>query len=172
MSSRQVRGPVDPVAINDTIKVRHRVQIPISASSSAVGVTEAIIASFIPGGPTAWPHFRILHIDVWGPGDITTGSSSLSPVAFSMSSAQRGDGATFTDWGTFGSQRANLHIVPNFDFRSDWKVSSATNVLFTLHSTGSSSLQQQLIVNVTLELRTVSQALPNFLMAAGSVEAS
>jgi hypothetical protein len=159
MGSTETRGSQDPESVKDTVKVRHRVQLPLTVTSSGSAVTATSIAAVIPASGTAWPQFRILKIDVWGPDSTSTAAPFASPIALQMVG---GDGASFSDWGTQGQQRAQLHIIPDFEFRSIWRLATGTTALFTVFSNDTTGVS--IIVNVTLEMRTATQALPNFLL--------
>jgi hypothetical protein len=144
-----VSGAPDPVPVNSTIKVQHRIQINVGLRSptSPTPVTTRDIANNLPGGGSAWDKYRIIKIDAWGndvlPISLQMTGNAVAPV----------DGASFTDWGSPGARRAELHIMPAFSFRSAWQPLSGADTQFSMW-TNLASANDTAIVNITLELQT------------------
>jgi len=152
MSSSLVTGQADPVPVDSTIKVQHRVQLVVSTSATAntpTNITVAMITAAIPGSTDVashfgWEQFRLMKIDAWG---IDTNNLIINV------NNPRGDTATFTDWGTPGARRAALHIRPNFEVRSNFIATSGsgTTSFFSIASGGTTV---GVILNLTLEIQS------------------
>lgn len=168
MGAQLVNGSVDPEPVYSTIKVKHRIQLVLVVPTGGLPVTVAMITSVIPGS-ASWSQFRIMKLSAWGT-DVTgtPGAGVVAPlpplsIQFpgSTSNMPDIDSATFSDWGTAGAARANLHIIPSFSQRQGWQPVSTTSgiVQFTV-VTGVA--ESNVIVNLSLELQSVTTPLPNF----------
>jgi hypothetical protein len=151
MGSTMVSGSIDPAPVLTTIKVQHRIQInaTLTGTPPTLQITTSIIANQIPGTAAAWDNFRLMKIDVWGPdeGNISVFMNG-SPY----------DGAQFTDWGTPGNRRCQLHIAPNFQGRQNWQTLTGAANQFLLK--GSTTTSGAYILNLTLELQSEPLVLP------------
>jgi hypothetical protein len=159
MGSSMVSGQSDPVPVDSTIKVQHRVQLLVTTPSTPGTVTPVsgtLISAQLPGGATGsagWNQYRLLKIDAWG--------SDTANITINMSGATSsgsGDAAVFTDWGTPGSRRATLHVRPNLSLRTQWNIAGAT--AFALFGLSSLTASVPVIVNLTLELQSLPVASP------------
>jgi hypothetical protein len=147
MGSTMTNGTRDPTNILSTIKVQHRTQLELASIPTAgLAITPATIIARTPGLAAAWARLRLLKVDMWG---LDTSSVSLR---FDGSGF---DGAQFTDWGTPGNQRAQIHAVPDFASRATWFSTGSTTTLFTV-LTDSTASTTSIILNVTLELQTIT----------------
>jgi hypothetical protein len=172
MSSQLTNGSNDPIPVYDTIKLKHRIQILGTLPATTPfqqDITTGTINANIPGGTTSWDKFRIVKIDVWG--SDTQGISLAFPPTTATPDVES-DGATFSDWGVPGSRRCALHVVPAFSYRSRWQYLATASpvVMFSLIGSGPApTVGQFYILNITLELQTVTQALPNLRFAQLSI---
>jgi len=150
MGSMMTNGDIDPVPVNSSIKLRHRIQLAIATSTTSgtvVNVTTASIVANLPGS-SGFVAFRIIKIDAWG--------NDADSLTIRME-APGNDLASFTDWGTPGARRSALHISPSFDVRTAWQVLSGSANQFGVSSTGTSV---GVIINLTLELQSSTIAIP------------
>jgi len=152
MGSTMTNGDIDPVPVNTSIKLQHRIQMVFQTPSTAntpIEVTNGAITAQIPGH-SGFAGFRIMKIDAWG-----NDTASLTVGI----SAPGNDHATFTDWGSPGARRSALHIVPSFDVRSLWQNIDSSGVInqFFVQSSG---VTTPCIVNLTLELQSLTVVPP------------
>jgi len=103
---------------------------------------------------------RIKRVEVWDNAPDEASDNALQVTILpdkTITSAipSRGDGASFRDFGTPGEQRAHIAIIPNFDFRSQWRPSGDALGLISIVQTGNVSTANPPapIVRITLELR-------------------
>jgi len=145
MGSTMTNGTRDPTQVMTTIKVQHRTQLELGGVPSAgTIITPSLITGRTPGGPSAWARLRLLKVDMWG---LDTSSVSL------LFNGAGFDGAQFTDWGTPGNQRSQIHAVPDFASRATWFLTSSVTPLFTV-LTDSTAATTSIVLNVTIELQT------------------
>lgn len=161
MGSVMTNGASDPRPINTTIKVQHRLQVIFTPTAAAptLTVTPALLAAQLSGGSTGWPDMRIMKIDAWG---------NTADGVFVILNSPESDLSEFNDFGTLGSHRAVVHVLPNFAMRSTWYPSGSTSSIFTFGSilgvaTSVSSDTTPFVLNVTVELQSPVFASPQFL---------
>lgn len=157
MGSTMTNGGFDPVPVASSIKVQHRVQLNFTTSPTAgtpLPLTTGLISAAIPG-VAAWDSFRILKLDVWG--------SDTNDVTVTVAGPES-DAAVFTDWGTPGSRRCALHIVPAFSARSLWQLTATAGTPASVPQFlfSSRAVSSALVINLTLELQTVTILAPVF----------
>jgi len=154
MGSTLISGDPDPVPVNETVKVHHRIQLEVTGVQSGTELTVPNIVSRLPGGSSAWAAFRIIRVDVWGD---PTGNANLSVA----NTAPYNDMASFSDYGTPGERRPSIHFRPNWETRSNWILTSATSNILDVYSNGTAGVV--CVVNITLELQSVTVSLPGYL---------
>lgn len=153
MSSTLVAGAPDPTPVSNVIKHHHRLQLSGSLASTAPINKTAVFAA-LPGGSAAWTYVRIIKVDIW--------AGDQHGLSFKWD-VQLADEMQFSDWGTPGNRRAQLHIMPNFRLRQAW-LDSTAGVLFTLAHLGQTGGEtSNYIVNITVEAQTTQLASPQFI---------
>jgi len=133
-----VRGPVDPVAIDNTIKITKRVELT-STAGTALSVTGLLLATALEGSQPFFDFIRIQKISVYDESD----ANSRIQISFPGQ-----DGANYIDRGTMGQRRAQIHLSPSFAMRQTWISESDTTVQFIVTSAHTG------VIQVTLEART------------------
>lgn len=150
MSTIRTTGSIDPPQTTTQIvcvkRIRTKVQL---AADTATLTADKIIACL----PLTNAEFRIMKFSVWG----SAGANSFIQVLF-PSRAIDGDDSTWADEGTQGSIRPQVHLTPNFRCRENWILTSSTQVVATFQGTATDLL----VVDITLQYRTVSQSCPAF----------
>lgn len=145
-------------------RLRKTIIAPVSGN---IAITVGDIASCLPF-QTNNSEFRILKFSVWGPDSAGSTSSIFSPIScvFPVSNPATagfngtpGDNAVWADEGTAGHQRAQIHLTPAFDYRNYW-LGPLNNGPGAIVSTISTSTTSTVIVDVSVQYRTVVQACP------------
>jgi len=139
------RGPLDPpqtsLGFVGTKRFRQAVQL-VAGSYTATFTT---ISSCLP---LITPVFRILKASFWAP----AAADSFVRVNFPTGQIG-GDSNTWTDEGTQGSIRPQLHLIPNFASRNTW-INAGTVAIIQGNGTDT------IIIDWTLEYRTTVQTCP------------
>jgi len=171
MGAEMTSGPSDPEPVHSTIKVRHRVQLVVSVPAGGLGITSAAIGAVVPGGISAWNTYRLMKLSIWGTDQMGGGAASptlpLPPISVQFNAPTASgvppptDASSFSDWGTAGSARANLHILPSFSLRELWQLLNTTDTQFTV--VVGAAAETNVVINLTLELQTTTATLPNLL---------
>jgi len=158
----RTRGTTEPRPVLGSLVLNYRAQLIVDLTTAAPShdVTFAEIMAKVPGGATTWPKCRITHYEAWG-GDAagaTTGTNSLTLRVRTQGSEEfGGDNASFTDYGTFGAQRAHVSIRPGMFQRLQWADGSAVNPALTISSdVVPSGTSNRVVLQVSLELRSLS----------------
>lgn len=153
-SSARVKGPSDPPPVTTDIVLTKIFRKAVTVSSTApVPINGTFITGCIPGGVATFDRFRVLKISAYGPANLQTDQTSLPSLNLQVND----DLANFNDEGVYGSKRPALHISPGFDSRLTWRTDSSGPVATV--STGATT-PIIVIIDLTLELRTVSQTCP------------
>lgn len=156
MLSIRTNGAMDPEPVEYTIRVQHRVQfsLPLTAGVATQSLTPERLEDRTPG-TGAWDRIRLIKIDAWGPTaghvqiDMTGGSGSAETEA-----------SRFVDWGTPGSRRAVLHVVPAFSLRNSWFSTSLSSSLADVSFSGPATGDDlECVINCTVEVATAPLAL-------------
>lgn len=141
MSTTRVGGPHDPPPVQKDVIVTKVVQIEsVPKDNSSFDITYASVASAIP---TCFDMLRIVKISVW---------AQASPRA-KVSITVNGDGAQYSDYGTQGSKRPQLHLSPPFTIRQSWQQSSSTVVVASVTAL---PVNEPLLIHVTAEFRSTA----------------
>lgn len=141
MSTTRVGGPNDPPPVQKDVVVTKIVQIEtIPKDNASYDITYAIVAGAIP---TCFDMLRIVKISVWAQ------ASSMAKVSITVN----GDGAQYSDYGTQGSRRPQIHLSPPFTIRQSWQQSSSTAVVASVTS---APVNEPLLIHVTAEFRSTA----------------
>jgi hypothetical protein len=161
MSTVITSGPRDPPQTTTNVVGIKRIRKTILLAAGAGSLTIGDLRSCLPLDA---PELRIMKLSVWGP---DSGNSAIAPfgnisVVFPVgtsSNSNPGDNSVWVDEGTSGQQRAQIHLLPCFEYRNFWFVTgtAASTIVATF---GSSVLLANLIVDVTLQYRTAIQSCP------------
>lgn len=141
MSSTRVGGPNDPPPIQRDVVVTKIIQLQPTVQNASFSLTYAAVAG---GIPTCFDMLRIIKVSLWA--TATTGAK--------VSAIFSGDGAQFSDYGTTGAVRPQLHISPTFQTRQRWVASDSTDVIATVDVEPTSGAQ--LLIHVTAEFRSTA----------------
>jgi hypothetical protein len=171
MSTSVTKGARDPpqTATNVVGNKRLRKIVNITDGNGTLSLSDVVACLPFSTNNT---EYRILKLSVWGPdySNSTVSTQSLScvfPVATIVASPlipTPGDNSAWEDDGTQGQARAQLHLTPNFSYRTYWLAQNrngadaliATFSLLPL----STVLSQTLIVDISVQYRTVPQLCP------------
>jgi len=156
-STKSVSGPFDPPAVDQDVIITKRVELSLTvpASSSPVNVLISNIAGVIPGGTTAFPSFRVQKVSVWG-SDAAASEGRLAAFFPANPTFSGNDEASFSDYGTLGLRRPQLHLSPTVAIRQQWNATGnvTTDPFMTVEFSG--PLAITCILQFTLELRSES----------------
>jgi len=152
MTTSLVVGPIDPPATTNNIvgtkRIREKVQL-------VAGNGILTFATLLTCLPLTTPEIRIMKLSVWA--SATAGSFLQCVMTSGISNS---DVATFTDEGTQGAMRPQIHIRPSFNFRNTWY--SAASAGGTPVATFGGTATDLLVVDVTLQFRTAVQTCPAY----------
>jgi len=149
MSTKLVGGPQDPpptdLRITGVKRLRKKLQLAAGTGIMTLGNVRSCLAL------GAAYEFRVMKFSVWA----SAGANSLLQVTFPT--ASDGDFATYADEGTQGAVRPQVHLMPNFQFRSRW-FGAADDTQNLANFVGTAT--DLLVVDVTVEYRSSSQSCP------------
>jgi len=149
----RVGGPADPEPIANDVVVTKTFQILVPFATTVQPVRPATLAVAFPGYSATAPtfnRFRLIKVSAYGTEQPATTPGSVT-IAFPIGTAGYNDGATFTDYGTYGARRPCLHLSPTFNLRNIWVTSTdALSVLFTVLTGGG-----DVILQFTVEIRSL-----------------
>jgi hypothetical protein len=163
MATIKVRGPVDPPQTSTNVvgdkRLRKKVQLAGGAGTLTVGNVRSCL-------PLTSPEFRVLKLSVWASAAANSLLSVLFPVRNpgfqqnpgSFVPGTPGDNSAWTDEGTQGALRPQVHLMPNFDFRNYWFTSDNvdTQVLAMFGGTATDLL----VLDISVQYRTAVQGCP------------
>jgi len=152
MATTMLPCPSDPPSTLANSIVSRRVQFRLSTNSS--GASSVSTSLVLSAAGDSFALVRINKISIWGP-DAPNTDGSVKSLTVSMPVPSTGgtansDGASFTDNGTAGAQRASISIRPNFSFRSTW-LSSGIDIANI--QVGQTTAVEQVVVEISCELR-------------------
>jgi hypothetical protein len=163
MSTVRCTGPSDPPQTTTNVVGTKRIRKVVSILASVGSITLGDIRNCLPLDN---PEIRILKLSVWGQ-DANPGVTSELPSAaiscvFPVGTPPNtipGDNSTWVDEGTRGQQRAQIHLMPCFEYRNFWFLTglSAATLIATF---GQATATSQLIVDLTVQYRTAVQSCP------------
>lgn len=159
MSTVQTGGTRDPPQTTTNVvgikRIRKLVNLVAGVGSLTIGDVRSCL-------PLDAPELRIMKMSVWGPDVTATGPIGNVSVVFPVGTASNsnpGDNSVWVDEGTTGQQRAQIHLLPCFEYRNFWFVTGVAAA--TLIATyGSTTPTGQLIVDITVQYRTAIQSCP------------
>jgi len=171
MSTSVTKGARDPpqTATNVVGNKRLRKVVSISAGNGTLALSDVVACLPFSTNNT---EFRILKLSVWGPDTATTTAPAQSlscvfPVAATAASPlvpTPGDNSAWEDDGTQGQVRAQLHLTPNFGYRTYWLAQdrNGAGALIATFSLApmAPDISQSLIVDISVQYRTVPQLCP------------
>lgn len=155
--TKEVSGPLDPPGVDQDAIITKRTELTITvpASSSPLDILISSIAGTIPGGTTAFPRFRVHKVSIWA-ADAATNEGRIAAYFPGNATFPGNDNASFSDYGTFGQRRPQLHLSPTVATRQQWNetANASTDPFIILQS--SSTVASSCILQFTLELRSES----------------
>jgi len=150
----RVGGPVDPEPIANDVVVTKTFQTLLSLVGISTPISPRTLAEQFPGFSLTAPtfnRFRLVKVSAYGTEMAATTAGSVT-VSFPVGTGGFNDGATFTDFGTFGARRPCLHLSPTFNLRNIWLISTdAATVLFTVGTNTTADV----ILQYTVEARSI-----------------
>lgn len=158
LNSRLVRGRSDPPAVRSDIQVQQNfpfsLAIPAETTEPIV-VTPASIAAALP---SCVDRFRIQKISAWAKQTVGNTDSSNHGIDSVLDITITDDLANFSDQGTYGQSRAQLHIIPCLALRQRWLTAAdSTTSLFTVVSNPNVSTENEEVYFVLLlDVRTTT----------------
>lgn len=158
LATTRTRGTADPRPVLDAVTMQHRTQLVLNLTTAdpTHNVTLSEIMASVPGGPTMWPKVRIAHYEAWG-GDGNVQNQPLTLQILTNTGEEfGGDQASFTDSGTSGSRRSHVSIRPGLFQRAQWADGSSTNPVLRVSSPVPATGSQNVILQVSLELRSLT----------------
>lgn len=161
MSTVQTTGSRDPPQTSTNVVGSKRIRKIVTL---AVGVGQLTIGDIRSCLPLTAPEIRILKLSVWGPDTSPTATVPVGniSVVFPVGTASPlspGDNSVWVDEGTIGQQRAQIHLLPCFEYRNFW-FPSATPTGTLVATFGSPVAAANLIVDITVQYRTAVQSCP------------
>jgi hypothetical protein len=160
-NTKCVSGPADPPHVVQDVVVTKITEstFVVAGSSEPVPFLISNIATTIPGGAASFPYFRIQKVSIWGSNNNPAGAAEDAQVIVTFpknATFDNNDGAQFSDYGTVGQKRPQLHISPSHGTRIEWHTTSDTStnpfMIFENPTAGAVNF----IVHLTLELRSAS----------------
>jgi hypothetical protein len=159
MSTTTAKGQIDPPQISTNVvgykRLRHRITLVASSATLTVSNVRGCL-------PITTPEIRITKLSVWA----SASAGSFIRVVFPISTSTLvpvlpGDNSVWTDEGTQGSIRPQVHLTPNFDFRNYWITAEIPDATALASFTGLPT--DTIIVDVTVQYRSAVQGCPSFL---------
>jgi hypothetical protein len=131
-----------------------RIRKEVALASGVGSLTLGDLRSCLP---LTTPELRVIKLSAWGTDEETL--SCVFPVG-SATNVHPGDNAVWTDNGTPGNQRAQIHLTPAFDYRNFWFLSTADSTIVLATFGSSVTASEHIIVDVTVQYRTAVQTCP------------
>lgn len=164
MSTVRCSGPLDPPQTTTNVVGIKRIRKLVSL---AAGVGSMIIGDLRGCLPLTNPELRIMKLSVWGPDmgqQLTDTQSHTLSVVFPVGQANNtnpGDNSVWTDDGTAGSVRAQIHLTPCFEYRNFWfQTGVPGSTVVATFGLANETTADTIIVDVTLQYRTAVQTCP------------
>lgn len=159
MLTTRTRGIRDPPQTSTQVVGEKRLRKLVTITAGAGVLTIGDLRTCLP---LTSPELRILKLSVWGPDSTAASASAAISMVFPITAAATstvGDNAVWEDEGTSGQSRAQIHVVPNFAFRSYWFTASSdpAQVVATFGTTATTTV---FIVDITVQYRTSVQSCP------------
>jgi len=155
MSTVQAGNARDPPQTTTNVIGNKRIRKVVAIAAGVGSLTLGELRTCLP---LTTPELRIIKLSVWGNDDDML--SCVFPVG-SATNVHPGDNAVWTDNGTPGNQRAQIHLTPAFDYRNFWFLSTADpTIVIATFGLSSSTATGSLIVDITVQYRTAVQTCP------------
>jgi len=168
MFSRATTGPVDPPFTSNDIIVTKVVRLTSNIPQSAprnITISQVLNQLKVPNEGVM---FRFMKISVWSQSYANTGvvgsdSETLSVTIPDISvggAIPGGDGASFSDNGTFGKRRPQVHVTPPSLVQQQWILAGAQgqpDLIARLDMASDESTGTAVIVHVTCQIRLQEQ---------------
>lgn len=156
MHTSRVSGPVDPpqtcASVMGVKRLRKKVQL--AAGNATLTLNDILNCLPFATDATFSTFIRILKLSVWG----SAGPNSLVAVNFPLHlNGLPADSTEWVDEGTQGSIRPQVHLAPNFAYRSTWLTAGSVNNVALFAGTATDLL----VVDITVEYKTVKQGCPS-----------
>jgi hypothetical protein len=147
MNTMATTGPIDPPQPNTNVVgiKRIRKKLQLVAGNGVLQATDIITCLPLTGAS-----IRILKFSAWG----SATAGSFISVLFG-NAASGSDTQTWTDEGTQGSIRPQIHLTPNFNYRNTWITTGPV-------ASVSGTATDLIVIDVTVEYRTAVQSCPAF----------
>lgn len=167
MTTTRVSNVVDPPQTSTQVVGVKRLRKNITINA---GVGQLTLAELRTCLPLTNPELRILKFSVWGQDgtpNVEAQNNAIScvfpisnPVA-GTSPGSPGDNSVWSDNGTSGHQRAQIHLKPAFDYRNFWftSLNLGTELIATFGG-DVNVVTTQFIVDITVSYRTAAQSCP------------
>lgn len=154
--TKRIRGPADPPQVSNDIFGEKLIQLQVSVPpTTGFNVTASTIAAGVSSG--ADMKFRIKNISVWGPAGTNSGGSGRLRVTMQDPNS---DGAEFTDDGTVGAKRAQVHVRFGLLSAIAWRVGSNIDPIFHLDQDGITVGDISVVVHVSVQYRFAAPTSP------------
>jgi hypothetical protein len=158
MTTLKTSGATDPPQTSTQIVGEKRLRKKVQLAGGNGSLTVENVLSCLP---LTSPEFRVLKLSVWASATANSLLSVVFPVKAAAGagvSATPGDNSAWTDEGTQGAMRPQVHLLPNFDFRNYWftQANDGTQLLATFGGTATDLL----VVDITVQFRTGVQSCP------------
>lgn len=166
--SKGINGPVDPPKTSNDILLKKIVRITANVpQTGSLNITPALVLASL-NLSTGGLHMRFLKVSVWSQQFSTNsvvGSDSepltvLIPGSGTAGSFPGGDGATFTDNGTFGARRPGVHVALPSLMASQWVIPSGAgepDLIAQISITGDEASGTAVVVHVSCEIRNTAR---------------
>jgi len=168
MNSRKVHGSFDPTPTSNDIVITKCIRLTTNVPQTGQrNITSAMVLNqlgVLPKASGNGLHFRFIKASVWSQQYSQTsvaGSDNETltltiPASGVAGAIPFGDGAAFSDNGTFGKRRPQLHVSPPTLVQQQWigfGQVGQPDLLFQLQIAGDETSGTAVVLHVTLELR-------------------
>lgn len=154
MSTVRAAGPRDPPQTTTNVVGFKRIRKTVILTANVGSMTIGDLRNCLP---LTTPELRIMKLSVWSSDTDTL--SCVFPVGQS-NNTNPGDNSVWSDDGTPGALRAQIHLVPCFEYRNFWFQAGVSNSTVVATFGSNSIATGNLIVDVTLQFRTAVQSCP------------
>lgn len=158
MVTERANNRVDPPATSTNVTGFKRIRKVVTLVAGAGNLTINSITSCLP---LTNPQIRIVKLSVWG--------NDTANLGCAFPTSNGGDISVWSDDGVPGQSRAQIHLTPNFAFRSKWFLLGDTSIIAQFTSTLATL---SVIVDISLEYRTNVQSCPAFMSSLLDLQCS
>ena len=154
LETLRTTGPFDPCPTTSDVAVKHKFTVKVTSAADGLFIANGqFFANLTPHVATAFSfdRFRVLKISAFAPASAGSFISAKGLTGSTVAQLITTDEFNFIDYGTQGSRRPVLHIIPNLQVRQTWfPVNVNVGEFFQFQTLPST----EIILQVTLELRT------------------